>query len=143
MATAAQTRANRSNAQKSTGPRTAEGKAVVAQNAVKHGLLARAAVLQGEDWEEFTELRENLLEELSPEGRLEGLLAERIVSLSWRRHYKHGGAGREALGRRCHLNGPGASGLPCAARAARRGHRPASRDRCGETKPIRRGRTSS
>jgi hypothetical protein len=84
MATAAQVRANRSNAQKSTGPRTAEGKAAVAENAVKHGLLARAAVLQGEDWEEFTEFRENLLEELSPDGTLEVLLAERIVSLSWR-----------------------------------------------------------
>jgi hypothetical protein len=84
MATAAQLRANRLNARKSTGPRTPEGKAVVAQNAVQHGLLARAALLQGEDWEEFTEFRENLVEELAPEGTLEGMLAERIVSLSWR-----------------------------------------------------------
>jgi hypothetical protein len=42
MATDAQVAANRLNAQESTGPRTTEGKAVVAQNAVKHGLLARA-----------------------------------------------------------------------------------------------------
>ena len=41
MASVAQTIANRLNARKSTGPRTPEGKAVVSQNAVKHGLLAR------------------------------------------------------------------------------------------------------
>jgi hypothetical protein len=84
MTSEARIAANRRNAAKSTGPKTEQGKAVVAQNAVKHGLLARAAVLQGEDWEEFTEFRENLIEELGPEGTLEGMLAERIVSLSWR-----------------------------------------------------------
>jgi hypothetical protein len=36
--------ANRRNTEKSTGPRTTEGKAIVAQNAVEHGLLARTAV---------------------------------------------------------------------------------------------------
>ena len=53
MTTQAQTAANRINSQKSTGPRTAEGKAVVSQNAVKHGLLAREAVIRGEDPGEF------------------------------------------------------------------------------------------
>ena len=43
MTTEAQVCANRANAQKYTGPQTAEGKATVAQNAVTHGLLARAA----------------------------------------------------------------------------------------------------
>jgi hypothetical protein len=45
MATAAQIHANRANAQKSTGPRTAEGKAKVAQNAVQHGLLAQRTIV--------------------------------------------------------------------------------------------------
>jgi hypothetical protein len=84
MATEAQTSANRTNAQKSTGPRTPEGKAVAARNAVKHGLLAREVVLQGEDLGEFELCRQELLEELAPAGPLEWRLAERIVGLSWR-----------------------------------------------------------
>ncbi len=84
MASAAQVCANRSNAQKSTGPRTPEGKAVVAQNAVKHGLLAREGVLRGEDPEEFERHREALLEQLNPAGPLEAILAARIVDLTWR-----------------------------------------------------------
>ena len=86
MASEAQVAANRLNAQKSTGPRTAEGKAVVAQNAVKHGLLAREGVLRGEDREEFERHREALLEELNPTGALEVILAARIVDLTWRLH---------------------------------------------------------
>ena len=61
MASDAQIVANRLNAQKSTGPRTAEGKAVVSQNAVKHGLLARQAVIVGEDPGEFEFYREQML----------------------------------------------------------------------------------
>ncbi len=49
MSTEAQINANRQNAQKSTGPRTAEGKAVVSQNAVKHGLFAAEAVIRIEN----------------------------------------------------------------------------------------------
>jgi hypothetical protein len=84
MATEAQVEANRANAQKSTGPRTPEGKAAIARNAVKHGLRARAAVLQGEDWEEYTCFREGMLEELDPDGLQARGLAARIVDLTWR-----------------------------------------------------------
>ncbi len=84
MATETQIEANRANAQKSTGPRTPEGKAVVAQNALKHGLRARAAVLQGEDWEEYTCFRATLLAELYPDGMQELEVATRIVDLTWR-----------------------------------------------------------
>ncbi len=84
MATEAQILANRLNAQKSTGPRTLEGKAVVAQNAVKHGLSGRLDVIQGEDQAEFDLHRETLLEELAPIGPMESMLAQRVVSLTWR-----------------------------------------------------------
>ena len=84
MATEAQVVANRRNAEKSTGPRTAEGKAVVSQNAVKHGLLARHDVIRGEEQEEFELYREELFWELNPLGTMECRLAERIVSLAWR-----------------------------------------------------------
>ena len=84
MATPAQVQANRSNAQKSTGPRTAEGKAVAAQNAVRHGLLAQEVVIKGEDPGEFEFYRDQMLAELAPAGQMETLLAQRIVGLSWR-----------------------------------------------------------
>jgi len=84
MATVAQIQANRLNAQKSTGPRTAAGKERASRNAIKHGLLAREAVIAGEDPEEFEIYREGMLEELGPAGQVETLLAERVVSLSWR-----------------------------------------------------------
>ena len=57
MATKAQIKANRENAKKSTGPRTEEGKARVSLNALKHGLLARDAVLPSEDPAEFDRQR--------------------------------------------------------------------------------------
>ena len=84
MATEAQVQANRSNAEKSTGPRTAEGKAVAAQNAVRHGLLAKEVVIKGEDSGEFEFYREQMLAELAPAGQMESMLAQRIVGLSWR-----------------------------------------------------------
>jgi hypothetical protein len=84
MATAAQIQANRLNAQKSPGPRTTEGKERACHNAIKHGLLAREAVIQGEDPAEFEVYRDGMLEELAPAGPVEAMLAERVVGLSWR-----------------------------------------------------------
>ena len=47
MSSTARVRANRLNAQLSTGPRTASGKAASSMNAVKHGLRARQPLLLG------------------------------------------------------------------------------------------------
>jgi len=84
MATEAQILTNRRNAQKSTGPRTQEGKAAVSQNAVKHGLLAERDVISSESQADFDLYRQQLLDELSPVSPMESMLAERIVTLSWR-----------------------------------------------------------
>ncbi|MCL5280620.1 MAG: hypothetical protein M1376_12020 [Planctomycetes bacterium] len=92
MTTEAQIQANCANAQKSTGPRTPEGKdtpraplrATAAQNALKHGLFAREGAIRGEDEQEFQEYQENLLNQLIPGTPLEEVLAERVVDLSWR-----------------------------------------------------------
>ncbi len=84
MATEAQVVANRRNAQRSTGPRTAEGKETASQNAVKHGLSGCHDVIRGEDQGEFDQYREELFYELNPLGTMQCRLVERIVSLAWR-----------------------------------------------------------
>ncbi|MCH7557536.1 MAG: hypothetical protein IIB56_08785 [Planctomycetes bacterium] len=84
MATEAQIRANQRNAKKSTGPRTSEGKAAVSQNAVQHGLSARQTIISSESQAEFDLYRERMLSELAPASPMESMLAERIVTLSWR-----------------------------------------------------------
>jgi hypothetical protein len=84
MTTEAQIQANRANAQKSTGPRTPEGKEKASQNALKHGLLAKDVVVGGEDLDEFDLLRDQLRAELAPAGLAESLLVGRIAGLFWR-----------------------------------------------------------
>ena len=84
MTTEAQILANRCNSQKSTGPRTRKGKEVVSRNAVKHGLTARQNVIRSESQAEFDRCRDRMLDELAPASPMERMLAERIVSLSWR-----------------------------------------------------------
>jgi hypothetical protein len=85
MATERQIQANRRNAARSTGPRTAEGKRASRLNAVKHGLLSDGAFVptleRREDWEEF---REGLRASLQPMGALESLLAEQVIAAAWR-----------------------------------------------------------
>ncbi|HEY2015004.1 MAG TPA: hypothetical protein VGH38_15960, partial [Bryobacteraceae bacterium] len=56
MSTQKQTEANRRNAQRSTGPRSAAGRARAAMNALKTGLYAQSIVLPGEDPAELQNL---------------------------------------------------------------------------------------
>ena len=77
--------ASRRNGAKSQGPKTPEGKARSAQNALRHGLCAEEfVVLHDEDAQAFAALQAALLEELAPQGALQQLLAGRIVRAAWR-----------------------------------------------------------
>jgi hypothetical protein len=76
--------ANRRNAEKSTGPKTDAGKAVVKYNALTHGLLTREFMLPDEDYEVATDFEAELLGALQPAGPVEVLLADRIILSAWR-----------------------------------------------------------
>jgi hypothetical protein len=66
----ARAEASRRNGAKSRGPKTLEGKARSAQNALKHGLRAlNDVVLPDEDAPEFAEREAMMIEELTPLGR--------------------------------------------------------------------------
>ena len=81
-----QLQANRQNALRSTGPRTAAGKAIASQNAIRHGLRAEHTVIPGEDAEQFNTFRQLMLDDLAPAGALEVMLADRIVAGFWKLH---------------------------------------------------------
>jgi hypothetical protein len=77
--------ASRRNGAKSCGPKTPEGKARSAQNALKHGFRAQKhMVLPGEDAAELAALEAALVEELAPVGALQAALAQGAVSAVWR-----------------------------------------------------------
>lgn len=84
MATDAQIKANKANAQKSTGPKTPEGKATSSQNAIVHGLSAKRLLIEGEDAAEFESVREQIFSEFTPESALEIQLVEKLAADLWR-----------------------------------------------------------
>lgn len=90
MTTTAQIEANRANAQHSTGPKTAEGKARSSQNALKHTLRASASVAIprgpfAESNERMIEFCAAVIDELDPRSLQERAEAENIAALYVRR----------------------------------------------------------
>jgi hypothetical protein len=79
-----QKEANQANAQKSTGPRTADGKSRSALNALKHGLTAKSPVLPDEDPAAYEVFRQQLWDDYQPITGTEGALVEELVGLLWR-----------------------------------------------------------
>jgi hypothetical protein len=86
MTSAAQLAANQANAQHSTGPSTAEGKARVSQNALRHGLTARHLVIRDDEHEEFAALQDSLSEQLDPQGAMETLAFQELLHAAWSLH---------------------------------------------------------
>ena len=83
MATASQIAANRRNAQKSTGPRTAEGKSVSCFNALKHGIDARSQCLPSEDPAALEHLTAEYHERFAPATPEERCLVDILISSEW------------------------------------------------------------
>ena len=78
MATAARIAANRRNAAGSTGPRTVEGKARSARNALKHGLAGLGVAVPDEMIDAIRERTEAVRDAERPANRDEEWLVERI-----------------------------------------------------------------
>ncbi len=77
--------ANRANAQRSTGPKTSQGKTMSSWNSTRHGLLSnRLPLLYGRSKKQFTRLLRSLQQDLEPVGTLEEVLVEKIAHEYWR-----------------------------------------------------------
>jgi hypothetical protein len=75
--------ANRRNAAKSTGPRTAEGKARSSRNALKTGLYASGAVIRGENPVALQLLADQFTAEYHPVTPTERSLVDSLAHLEW------------------------------------------------------------
>jgi hypothetical protein len=84
IASPARRLANIANAQKSTGPKTAEGKARSRANAYKHGLAGEGVVQSPEEAAEVAHRYAELVAELKPADVVSEILVHQIASTSLR-----------------------------------------------------------
>lgn len=75
--------ANRENA-KLGGVKTDEGKERVKYNAIKYGIFSKDVVLKTENYQDFQSFKDEVINDLQPNGIMECLLVDRIISSSWR-----------------------------------------------------------
>ena len=83
MTTPTQAESNRANAQRSTGPKTPDGKAASALNNFRHGLAGAFRFLEWESEQEFRELYDGLRDEHAPSTPTEILLIESLAQHFW------------------------------------------------------------
>jgi hypothetical protein len=83
MATPAQLTANRANAQRSTGPRSVEGKSVSRFNALKHGVDAASITLPGEDPRAYRALADSYDETYQPSTVIDRFLIDTMIRADW------------------------------------------------------------
>ena len=75
---------NRANSEHSTGPRTAAGKQRSSQNALRHGLTARTAVIPSEDQAAYDHHCLQFQNEYQPASTTETQLVQQLADTSWR-----------------------------------------------------------
>jgi len=78
-----QHKANRQNAQHSTGPKSPEGKAGIRFNALTYGLRTRETLLERENGAEYSQLWDELEADWSPQTRIERCHLETMVTSQW------------------------------------------------------------
>jgi hypothetical protein len=89
MASPAQIAANRLNAQKSTGPRSTEGKSTTRFNALKSGIDAKSLVIPGEDPAELSALAANYYTQFEPASPVEQFLVDCLIRTDWQLRRLH------------------------------------------------------
>ncbi len=80
----AQRAACQQNAQNSTGPRTATGKAKTRLNAYKHGLTAKLPLLPFESAEDFAALKDGFEADFAPQNTYQKFLTHQLATHAWR-----------------------------------------------------------
>jgi hypothetical protein len=75
---------NRANAEKSTGPRTPQGKEASCMNAFKHGFTGLSLMLQPSETEAYNRLSAALLSDFQPETEQERQLVQKITDAHFR-----------------------------------------------------------
>ena len=85
MATPAQLAANRANAQKSTGPRSAEGKSASRFNALQHGVDAASPVIPGEDPDAYSALAADYERHFHPETPSQRFHVQTMLRADWQK----------------------------------------------------------
>ena len=84
MTSLRQVESNRRNAQKSTGPKTDDGKARASRSAVRHGLTAETVIKLLEDPDDYRAFEQAVTADYDAETAVERELVLRLASLLWR-----------------------------------------------------------
>jgi hypothetical protein len=76
--------ASRINGAKSRGPVTTAGRLKSSRNAIRHGMLSKVLLIEGESLENFVSLFKELLDEFQPRTGVETTLVENMAISRWR-----------------------------------------------------------
>ena len=83
MPSQSQIEANHRNSQKSTGPRSNEGKAKTRFNALKFGINAKSQVIPGEDPAELAAIVQQYCRQFEPSSRMKVVLVNALIAADW------------------------------------------------------------